>query len=282
MEPTQELEILRSRSVGDQVSFTFTFLRENFRELSKCVLFIAGPGMLIASAITVYLSMGMAGGGLFSVGAFFLPVVIMLIVAGLLVTVVNEYVVLYAERGPGGASFNEVWEETRRDVGKVIITTLVVGICVVIASFFFLLPGIYLLVLTSIIVTVRINERVDLGEAFSRSNELMKGQWWPTFGLICIVGLIFSVIRGAFSIPLGILLVAGELGPGSAGGFSWLVVIFSIFASVGSFLLSAIPVLALALHYFNLVEKYEAPGLMSRIERIGEPEDQEKVDASTL
>jgi hypothetical protein len=285
MESAQELEILRSRSVGDQIGFTFTFLRENFRELSKCVLFIAGPGVLIASAITVYLSMGMVGGGFFSIGAFLLPVVIMTIVVGLLTTVINEYVVLYAERGPEGAKFNEVWEETRRDVAKVIVTTLIVAVGAAIGMLFFVIPGIYLVVLTSVIVTVRVNERTDLGDAFSRSSELVKGQWWPTFGLIVIMLMIYSVLRLVFSIPLWAGMLVGTLGPDDGnftGGLNWLLVIGSIIASVGSFFVSGLPVLAMALHYFNLVEKYDAPGLMARIEQIGQPDNQESADASFL
>ncbi len=289
MASTQGIELLKSRDFGDQLSITFSFLRENFRLLLKCVLFIAGPAVVLASAVGGYAFANVFGmspdSSSVSVSMALLAGLILLIAFGLLTTVVNEYVVLYAERGYDGFDFDDVWEETRRDVGKVISTTLVIYIGIVISFFFFLIPAIYLAVVTAPMITVRLNERIGIGEAFSRCMELIKGHWWLTAGVIGVMTFIAGFIRNIFNIPLWIATfmegLAASNGDGG-GGMSWLMVAGGVFLVVGSFLTSVLPVLASALHYFNLVEKFEGLGLMSRIETIGSSNNSESLDAGTF
>jgi len=288
MASTPGIELLKSRDFGDQLGITFSFLRENFRLLMKCVLFIAGPAVVLASAVGGYAFanvFGLSEGSSVSVSMGLLAGLILLIAFGLLTTVVNEYVVLYAERGYGGFDFDDVWEETRRDVGKVISTTLILYICIIISVFFFLIPAIYLVVVTAPIITVRLNEKIGIGEAFSRSMELVKGQWWLTAGIMVVMSFIAGFVRNIFNIPIWIAAFMEGMAASSgdvSGEMSWTLVAGSVIVVIGSFLTALLPILASALHYFNLVEKFEGLGLMSRIESIGSSNNSESIDAGSF
>ena len=80
--------------------------------------------------------------------------------------------------------------------GKKVLSLLWVGILtmmVVLAGFLLLvIPGIYMMIALMVVVPVLMVEDIRGFKALRRSRDLVKGRWWPTFGL---------VILGVFLIP---------------------------------------------------------------------------------
>lgn len=279
MQSTQAIELRKSRSVGDIINLTFTFLRENFKLLMKSILFIAGPplvvavalgGLSIANSLLFGSYFGRSSGSLITL----LAALLFLMLTIFLVTgVVTEYVALYAERNGKNFEVKDVWDAVRRDFWAIILTSIATTILTTLASILFILPGIYLYVVYSTTLMARIHEDLDLSQAMSRSFELIKNNWWNTFGIIVVMVIIGSFIRGAIELPVTIITMAGGLltdDPARFGPAGWALIIMGLVSALGALVVYVLPALATSLHYFNLVEKLEGVGLMGRIEMIGE------------
>ncbi|MEO5929048.1 MAG: hypothetical protein ABIR47_03860, partial [Candidatus Kapaibacterium sp.] len=253
METSEPIELFKSRDFGDQLGLTFTFIRENFRLLGKCVLFIAGPLLLIASflfgsAIKAgpYRSYDGAAG---AIGSVMLAMLVLVLAFSVMTTVINEFIALYAEKGPNGFTLEDVWGETRRDVLKVTITNILASIVIGLASMLFLIPGIYCMGIYTSVITVQIYERCSISEAVSRSIELTRGRWWVAFGVFIVPFIIALVLRYFFNIPLlAAMFLEGTLGRGGEG-LGIVSMIGTIIATFGSSLCSALPTVATALNY---------------------------------
>jgi hypothetical protein len=72
-------------------------------------------------------------------------------------------------------------------------------VVVVIAAGFllFIIPGIYIAVALSVVVPVLMMENVRGGKALYRSRDLVKGRWWPTFGILLLGYFLIPFIIGA-------------------------------------------------------------------------------------
>jgi hypothetical protein len=102
---------------------------------------------------------------------------------------------------------------------------------------------------------------------------LIKDYWWITLGGLIIVYLIYYIISALFSMPNTIMTVLFgflTLQKSESPGFLYKIIqtVFAIISSFG-YLFSFIPIIYLAFHYFNLVERKEEPTLLEDIEKIG-------------
>ena len=100
--------------------------------------------------------------------------------------------------------------ELLRSVEPVLLALLAVsvlfGVGVAIGLVLFIIPGLILLVIWSVVVPVTVLERPGVFAAFERSRELVRGDGWAVFGVIVIVGvtvIMVSLATGVASIALG-------------------------------------------------------------------------------
>ncbi len=70
-----------------------------------------------------------------------------------------------------------------------------------------IIPGLFLLVIWSVVAPVTVVERPGVFRAFSRSQDLVRGHWWAVFGVIVIVYVAVLVLS------LGVGVAANSLGP---------------------------------------------------------------------
>lgn len=182
----------------------------------------------------------------------------------------SAVVFLYARDGEP-ARVKEVWQVVRERFVMVGITTLGVAIIVAPAFVALIIPGIWIGTVLSLMLIVRMEEELEFGQAMSRCLELVKGQWWPTFGLLLVTGIIAYAISFACSmIPALILapLIDSDL-PATLGRVIEILLmpVTELISLAGySFVL-----IAAAVQYYNLVERIEGVGLMERIDHIGGP-----------
>jgi hypothetical protein len=137
--------------------------------------------------------------------------------------------------------------ETYETVRPVLLTATAAGILAALGIglgfVLLIIPGLYLLTIWSMLIPAIVLERRSVGEAFGRSREIVRGNWWPVFGLILItfvlVAIASALISAAFS-PLPDFLSA------------WLG------SLVGHSLTVPFAAAALTTAYFHLVGQREA------------------------
>lgn len=304
------IDLRKSRGFGEQINVTFAFIRENYKKLGKCVLYICGPPSALAGilfggnwafALTglgelesggLAASYGWVGLGLFG------GMLIGLLATILMISVVNNYVFLYMERGYDGFEFEDVWEAAKGGLGKVFVTIfsislvalaiylLWIGLVMALGAFgavliFLLFPVfLYFVVALNPLFTVRLYENAGIGESISRSMELVKGNWWLTAGVLFIIYMVASFFTTILLMPAYILMMVSALNAADSGGdisqfgeYSLVITIFMTLYMVASYLISSVPLLASTLQYFNLVEKHEGVGMIDRIEQLGRDDE---------
>ncbi|MBN9521428.1 hypothetical protein J0H58_23380 [bacterium] len=95
--------------------------------------------------------------------------------------------------------------------------SIVVGLMVFVGTMLCCLPGIYLAIIYAFVGQIVVLERLGVGEALSRSSELVKGFWWRVFGVLFLVGFVNAVIQGTVGGVLGAVMPAQEVIPGPNG-----------------------------------------------------------------
>lgn len=273
------------RDFGEKINATFSFLTENIRGLGLALLYIVGPVALIGGIISGYAQAGslndLIGDGspqtpdrLFQFyGKFFsgpaLVGFVLQLVGYILVSLVTYcYIQLY-RRNPGRRiEVGEVWAAVQAFIGSGVMLTIATFFIAAFALMLLILPGIYVGVCLSLATAILVFERKGVGEAISRCFRLIADNWWATFGLIIVMGIITGIMSSVFTIPAGIL--GGLFGAGVTKDISLPLTILTALSSVGSSILQSLSATALAFQYFNLVEQKEGSSLDQAIDRIGQ------------
>lgn len=211
---------------------------------------------------------------------------------------INNYIVLYDEKKTNKIEFSEVWQRVRDTfwmyfgtvflfflllIAVYVVIVIVVIVLAKISTALLVLAGFgvfffmfYALFAASLTFIIRTYEKKGFFEAVGRSFMLVRGKWWSTFGLLVVLSIIGAIISYVFAIPYYALTLVNALHSTSTETFEapssstniLSIVFFSLYYMV-QVLLSTLPNLGIAFQYFNLVERKEAPGLMSHIENLG-------------
>jgi hypothetical protein len=287
----QKIELRRARDFSAKVNATFEFLRQNFKVLGKCLIFISGPFILLQGLFSgLYqkeaLSFDPTSGGLF--GNFWgdafmwLGISMIFLMFGYIISliVVFEFIRLYeTKENPESIDVPELWETVKRFMLPMIGAGIAIAIVISVGLLFLIFPGIYLMVVLSLIAPIMIIERKSFGDAFSRSFKLINEKWWSTFGLIFVTTLIAGFMAFVFAIPQYIftgIIAFHKTSDVGAQPELWQqagLVIGTMIYSFGANLLQSVVFIAIAFQFYNLVERREAQGLMNKVESFGQATD---------
>jgi hypothetical protein len=250
MTNVQLINFHQTRDFSKKMSATFEFLRQNFKGLSKSILLIAGPPVLLASLLMGSFIQDMMTTAFnvrngnpdtmlanFASPTFWLQIALMIVfllassVAS--IATINNYLILYEEKQTNLISVAEVWDRVRNTfmmylgtcflfvvlmiaviIGLTIPATLLAAIAPAVS--FFVIMGVmilifYLVVSTSLLFIIRSYEKIGFMEALFRSHKLVIGKWWSTFGIIFVLYLIAGTMSYVFMIPWYIALVVSSL-----------------------------------------------------------------------
>lgn len=105
--------------------------------------------------------------------------------------------------------------------------------------------GVYLAIRWSMSLAAMMAENVGPIQGFSRSWNLVKGQWWRTFGILLVVGILQLVISFALGALFGIVAAAATTGDVR-------LAVEAIGTALLSTLVSPITTIAVVLLYFDL------------------------------
>ena len=188
--------------------------------------FAAMSGLLIATlAIIGFLIAGLVrvGSGAGS-GIVFLLVVIGTLFAAAAMAAMFTYtasVVKVVEAEERGFVLPSILDGAKAVTNRILplfYVGLVVGIATFLGYLFFIIPGIYLLVIWCVVTPVIVIEGVSM-DALGRSKALIKGNGWGVFGFgLVLYTLVFVFMLALIAITLIIALIIGAGFGSTAGG----------------------------------------------------------------
>lgn len=298
----QKIEFQKYRDFGQVINGTFEFIRHNFLPLLKSIIFIVGPFILLSGIFSgLYqkdiFSFNSTTTSLSNFGIVSLLYLLALFLSMItMVSVVYSYVLIYLERtDESPIQIDEVWLGVKSNILKVVGITILIGIIIgVIGITFFLplffifnvqsnplamIPIIFLVMIPIIYFSnkltltyfVSLYENIGAVDSMKRSIFLIKNKWWFTFGLVIVLSFIQGFMGFLFQIPQYIAMITVMFnsmdGTGVDGVTEIIIIITSIIAAF-NFVFYAISLIAIAFHYFSLVEQKEAKGLIEKIESI--------------
>lgn len=298
-------ELRKQRDFSAKLSASIDFLRMNAKPLFKSCIVIAGPILLIGAFIA-----GESYGNFFNYATLLendgLPsadliksmvsLLLGFFIAGfgslLLLTTTYQYVKIFEEKNSNQITISEVWTNVLGalprtlgagaiiTIGMLLIYTIFILLIAVsgglLALFGIPLPFflIYLTVVFTLIFPILSFEKVGVLDSFGRAFKLIKGKWWSTFGILMVTYILVSLINSMFTLLIGGIAAIGSLhesGDFDSEGFMTQFSSWNAFISLSfTQLLMVFTYLALAFQYFNLSERKDATGLMSKIDSFGQ------------
>jgi len=196
-------------SVGEIISLTFRLYASKFLQFFLPFL-IAGLIMgLFSYAITSAFplpeqpSVGISYEELIRWSfAFFSTLIVITILSGLvswlISTTTNGIAVKYAsdriEKGSSDLGFS--FNFTVSKLPSLLVAQLVVGVLFGIGLILFIIPGIIVLIMFSLVTPAIIIEQKGAFESLGRSRRLVSNRWLKTFALLLILGLITMIVIG--------------------------------------------------------------------------------------
>jgi len=278
------LELRKTRDFGQIINDSFSFLKENFRQLVIPLLIICGFFIIIGTITSVFQYTGMMNlyGGFFRsdvnsyevssyTTTYVLSVIFNAVIALLLQACIHLvtlcYISVCLQKGGDKPTFEEVWGYFKYYILRVIGSGFLIVMLTIAGALLCILPGIYLSIVLSLVIPIIVIENASFSYAFNKSFKLIKDNWWFTFGVIFITSLIVGVISSVANVPLTIVGVGAKFFTQKTFTLP-LIIIFSALRNI-LMLAYTLPVIAIALCYFSLSEQKEGLGLLDRIDKFG-------------
>lgn len=291
-----KVELRKRRDFSENISSVFQIIRTEFKQFVGAIILIAGPLMLVVSIAIAYVTLNamdtfstMDPGSDSSSDVFFGRYVqitfsyVALWLGYTFISIVTcAYLKVYLEvKKATDITTNMVWNETRKNLLRVTMASILNLIIIAFATLFLVVPGLIMWVYLSLVIPIMIIEGESYSKAFDKSFKYLTNNFWITVGIAIVVGLIAYMISFAFSIPNIILSFVWQFnsietmnnsGGNSAMGetFSFIFLASTIIANLARLLTYCIPTLSLGLHYYNLKEQKDSTGLMDQIANMGQ------------
>jgi hypothetical protein len=198
--------------------------------------------VLAGTALILYLLQFLVFLLLSTVAAVFISVlfwVLSIMYQGMVVKLVQDI-----QDGRRDSSVGDLLASVSHVFWPLLAVSLLFGIGVAIGFVLLIIPGLYLLVIWSVVAPVTVLEQPGVFDAFRRSRELVRGNGWAVFGVIVVVFLAVAVV----SIAVGI--AASGLGSAGRALVQWAV----------NGLVAPVSALSASVLYFALRGQHGEPG----------------------
>jgi len=295
MENNNYIEFKKERDLGSIISDTFKFIRENWKEYFTTIIKIAGPFILVGAIVMVFFMGSFSGmfsdmqgignddpSAVFGILGTMFGWVGLLMLVGVLIYVMISVTSLYYIKSyissKGNVDFNEVRTNTFKNIWKFLGLGILVVIMVLFGAILCYFPGIYLAIVLSLTTSIMVFEDKSIGDTISHSFTLIKEQWWNTFGVLIVVGILVSILGYIFSIPALIYqlikmgTMIGEEDP--TGVFNLfkdpIYIVLNVLSYVGKYIFSSITLIASVFIYYDLNEQKNATGTIEKIDGLGQ------------
>ena len=281
------IELAKPRDFGEIISDTFTFVKQNFKPLLKYFFIFCGFFLLATAAtsvltqINVFRSVNNFNPNSFDndspykAFAFLTPVYFLSIFFSMLsytaVTVtVLSFMALYKQKQNQVPEIDEMWGYFKYYFLKILGSSIVLAILVIVGCIFCLIPGIYLSPIMALVLPIMVIENTSFNYAFNQSFRLIKNNWWMIFGALVVIFIVLYVGQMILVLPAS-LLTMGNLFFHFTKGTAISITAIIITTALASFahILQILLVAGTCVCYFSLNENKEGTGLLERINQFG-------------
>jgi hypothetical protein len=164
------------------------------------------------------------------------------------------YIHLYAEKGRGNFSTQEVWHSFTGFFTSLLGYSIVKGLIILFAFIAFILPGIYVMVSMSFLLVVKVVERNGLSASFDRTFYLIKSHWWQSLGLLLVAFIVVLLLSNIFAIPLSGMQNTKGLLNQSFSSETIYFIITSFISVFGAAMIKPVVAIVMAIQYYSLVQ----------------------------
>jgi hypothetical protein len=276
----QKTQLRKIRDFGENFSDTFQFIREEFKPLLVSFILVAGVFMLITAIVSglyqknAFSFLDEIGNGGFRnneisstfTGMYFLYVSVMLISVTAMRTVIAVYMKYYDEQETS-PTIQQVSSGFLKYFPKVLLYSIPTYLLILVGLVFCILPGIYFIVVFAPFVFIVVSEDASFGDAFGRSFDLVKENFWLTLGIYLVAYIIYSVSSGITGLIVGLAISAVSYF--TTKEWSTTVGVLMSVVNIIQYIFYIIFFVSVGLHYYNLVEIKEGTGLAKRLEGLG-------------
>lgn len=283
------IEFKKQRELGDILSDTFAFIRNEFKPFFKVLISVAGPYIvlfLVAMVFYMYIV-----GSSFTIdlskafpyknpAVFFLAMALYLIAAILAYVFTTSTTLHYIKSyidNRGEVNINEVKTQVNDTFWPFLGVSFLKGLTVIMAVMICCLPVFYVIVPMTIVLPLMVFKNMGGNAAFGDSFPFIKEQFWPSLGAIIVLYIIVTIIGSIFAVPSSIYtwikmgVFSGEVDPGNLNTLIDPIYIFlNVLSSVFQYLLNILIVIGSAIIYFNINERKHFTGTLEKINAIGD------------
>ncbi len=256
MEEFRMIEFQQTRDFSRKLNATFEFVRQNFKQLGKSILFIAGPPVLVGSVmagsfIGEFFNLGISAqsnpevfSNYFLSVSFWTQLLLMFVFLTVsfvvAIATINCYLIIYDQKKSNHIEVSEVWDRVRLAFWPYLGSTILFFILFITVYIILLIPIfvfanisgvlvffgavlvvfglIFLVFSSSLTYFIQLYEKKNFFDAINRSIRLVNnGKWWSTFGLIMVLYLIMMTVSYIFIIPYYVVLFTNTLHSVSTG-----------------------------------------------------------------
>lgn len=273
------------RDFGTVISHSFDLIKAEYRRLGKALLIYVLPCFIVTGILLVLVQTSMIknmensikpGVNIFQsfnwtkTGLSYLLQLLNFTILG---TVIYSFLNIYLKKR-GEFDIAELKGSLLKLGIKLLGINIIIGVMVLVASVFLLIPGIYLGVILSLVAPVVVFEDAGFGQALRRSFEIIKGSWWKTFGILFVGAVIVYLLSIILGLPL-IITAAVKSFHAMSGQSAMQIytpgyIIASTVVSIIQTFIWSLVVIFISVQYFSLVEEKERPTLQAKIDRINE------------
>jgi len=279
------IEFKKQRELGEILSITFKFLRENYKDAGKIFLKLVGPAFILLIAAVTYYAWSTVGISFisnegFNISEFMISAGLMLLAYLFYVTSMTGtvyHIILSYINNRGEIISSEVTTGMKHDFAKILMVTVISWILVFAGTMLVLIPGIYVAVPVSLATALLVFRRNSVMDSITDSFQLIKDNWWNTFASLLCIGLIVYLISLVFQLPAIFYFMFKAFVSASEGSAATSVedmfgigyIIINIFTSIIQYLVYSITPIGIAFVYFNLNEKQNYTGTYESIQNLG-------------
>ena len=284
------IQFKKERDLGDTLTDTFNFVRENYKILFKALVKYAGPAFLLqlfALGYYTYSTTTGLGSDIFTQLAsskslgfkFILSIMFMFIASiayqafmyGTIQHAIKSYI-----KNDGVINIDDVGNGMSEDWRSFLGLGFAISMMIFVGTIFCFLPGIYLAVPLALVYSIRAFDKLSFSDTISHAFKLVKDNWWITFLTFVVMTVVVYLINMIFQIPALIYTLTKTLTAVNEGslsdptfGFDWIYLTLNIVGSAISNVVYGILAVTVCIVYFNLNEKQNHTGAYESIDNLG-------------
>lgn len=171
-------------------------------------------------------------------------------------------------------TIGSIWRRVGRIIVPLLVTTLVVGLTVVLGTILLIIPGILFYVWFALSSQAIVIENQRYFRAMGRSRQLVRGSWWRVFGILLVIAIATGIASSI--VQLAVIAIFGIVGWGHGGGLFQTtangsrpdLAPLAIASAVSQLVVVPVQALVLAFLYFDLRLRKEGTDIASAVSEL--------------